>query len=124
MENVIEKILGFTMVTPLRLKNLLRLADTVITEHVPGDFVECGTCRGGSAALLAYKARQEGWKRNILLFDSFMGHPQPARTDIPDKELMDKWAGTLIASQADVKFALRTLDAYSDQHVKIFPRMV
>ncbi|MBU1863549.1 MAG: TylF/MycF family methyltransferase [Candidatus Omnitrophica bacterium] len=121
MENIIEKIRGFTMVTQKRLENLINLSNRVIEDTIPGDFVECGTCRGGSAALLAYIAKEEGWKRNVWLFDSFQGHPVPMDNTAPDRAIMHEWAGTMIASEADVKLALRTLDVYVEQQVKIIP---
>jgi len=41
-----------TMLTPDRLSSLASLAQRLEDERIPGDVVECGVYRGGSAALL------------------------------------------------------------------------
>ncbi|OGY21977.1 MAG: hypothetical protein A3A65_02945 [Candidatus Chisholmbacteria bacterium RIFCSPLOWO2_01_FULL_49_14] len=118
---IIKKVRAFSMLSPDRLENLLRLANEVVRGAVPGDFVECGACRGGSGAVVAHVAKLEGWKRNVWLFDSFMGHPEPSVISGLDSEIMKDWAGTMIASQADVRKALKTVDAYSEEHIRIVP---
>ncbi len=51
------------------------------TLTVPGDFVECGTFSGCSAALLASMLRERGVSKQICLFDSFAGLPSPQSPD-------------------------------------------
>lgn len=46
-----------------------------------GSFVECGVWNGGSAAIIAEVARNNP-DRNIWLFDSWEGQPQPSKYDI------------------------------------------
>lgn len=118
---VIKKVKAFTMLSQERLENLLRLSKKLVQDKVDGDFVECGTCRGGSAALLAFSAMREGWKRKVWLFDSFQGHPKPTHKSGIDKEIMKEWSGTMVASQEDVILALKTINSFSSSHVKIIP---
>ncbi len=116
---VIKKVKAFTMLNDARLVNILALANQVIDGKVKGDFVECGTCRGGSGALMAHVAKNEGWKRKVWLFDSFEGHPKPNNKSGKDKNLMTEWAGTMVASEADVVKAVKSVDAYKKDKVKI-----
>jgi len=109
------------MLTPDRLRSLLKLSSQLINRGIPGAFVECGICRGGSAAILAYAAKQEGWKRDLYLFDSFQGHPDFASDEAPDRDEIPKWAGKFAASEEDVKSALRSVDAYNPECVNIVP---
>ena len=121
IDPVIPMVGGFTMLTKPRLNNLLILSRRLIDQKITGDFVECGTCRGGSAAILAYAAKEEGWRRQVWLFDSFQGHPEPQNQNAPDKEILKKWVGTMVASPEDVRLALSIAGAYSPEHVKIIP---
>lgn len=63
------------------IANLVRL---VITCGIPGDFVECGVWRGGTAFLMAELLRQAGLRdRKVWLFDSFEGMPPVEEIDGP-----------------------------------------
>src|SRR5205823_1645826 len=42
-----------TMVTPDRIQNLTRLAQSVEDNQIPGDFIECGVYKGGTGADLS-----------------------------------------------------------------------
>lgn len=59
-----------------------RIAQEVARSDVPGDFVELGVARGGSAALLADAALRAPGSRDLWLFDSFEGLPEPTEQDI------------------------------------------
>jgi hypothetical protein len=48
---------------------------------VPGSIVECGVARGGSAALMGLVARRHGNRRELWLFDSYEGLPEPTAED-------------------------------------------
>jgi O-methyltransferase len=118
---ILEFVRPFTMLTPERLESLLNLSTRLVKDRVSGAFVECGTCQGGSAAILAYVAKQEGWKRDLYLFDSFQGHPISTSPGAPDRDEVAKWAGKLVASEEDVKAALRSVESYVPEHVNIVP---
>lgn len=65
----------YTMLSRRRLSRLYTLAGHCVVE---GAFVECGTWRGGSAALLASQGRD----RQTWAFDSFLGCPPPSDEDV------------------------------------------
>jgi hypothetical protein len=73
-------VIGITMVGPKRLNNIEWALRKVITENVPGDFMECGVWRGGSSlyARAIFKALNVQ-DRYVWLADSFQGLPK-ART--------------------------------------------
>ncbi len=64
---------------PLRLATLHGLARELCESGADGDVVECGVCRGGSAAVLAAAIRDS--KRLLWLYDSFEGMPAPGPQD-------------------------------------------
>lgn len=110
----------YTIVGSDRLESILGLVKEVTGHNIPGDFLETGTYRGGTAALLALRARQEGWKRDVHLFDSFQGHPADSRSqNAPDRHLFRQWAGKLVASPEEVRRACRRVRSYDPQHVHI-----
>jgi len=53
----------------------------ILKNGVPGCFVECGVWRGGSAALMALAVCKSGESRDLHLFDSFEGLPEPTEDD-------------------------------------------
>lgn len=121
LQQVIAQLAPYTLVSYGRLLSLHRSARKLAAENVPGAFVECGTCRGGSAAVIARAAKLDGWKRELFLFDSFQGHPPTASAEAPDAAEVQKFAGTLVASVRDVQCALETAGAFNDQKVHIVP---
>src|SRR5437016_5274174 len=64
------------------LAKLYILARDVVSRAVPGDFVECGVCNGGSAAAIACAFKETGCR--TWLYDSFDSMPAPALIDGPD----------------------------------------
>jgi O-methyltransferase len=77
-------VLPHTMVSLPRLRNLDRLIRLLDEEGVPGDVVECGTCNGGSGAVLARVACRSPLGRHTWLLDSFAGMPPAGPEDGPD----------------------------------------
>jgi O-methyltransferase len=74
-------VLPYTMVGLERLKNLDRLARAADRLGLAGDVVECGTCNGGSAAVLARIACRSPLGRHVWLLDSFAGMPPAGERD-------------------------------------------
>jgi O-methyltransferase len=72
-----------TMVGVERLLNVKRLAADVLARGVPGDFMECGTWKGGVGILMAamledYMRSTVGqYNRTLYIADSFEGCPAP-----------------------------------------------
>lgn len=77
--NLEEVIKPYTELSPERISILIDLANRALS--VPGDLVECGVMNGGSAAILAYYAKQGN--RKTWLFDSFQGLPSVTKEDTP-----------------------------------------
>lgn len=79
-----------TMVGLRRLDNVRELAQRVIDERIPGDFVETGVWRGGCCILmrgvLAANAIQD---RKVYAVDSFDGLPPPKSHAFPHDEGLD-----------------------------------
>src|SRR3974377_874615 len=77
-----------TMCSNSRLRGLYRSVRHVVEQKVPGDIVECGTAKGGRAALIALALQAMGERRKLWLFDTFEGLPAPTAND-PDLQWAD-----------------------------------
>lgn len=96
------------MVGPARIENLTRLARLIEDEQIPGDVIECGVYRGGTAALLARSATHSRLPRTVWLFDSFRGMPPATAPDGPGAA---GWVGKLSSSPGKVQRLLRRVGA-------------
>ena len=68
----------FTMTSRLRVLALISAVRYVVTHRVPGDLVECGVWRGGSAMAMALTLREMGVSnRKIWLLRHVQGHDFP-----------------------------------------------
>ena len=78
-----ERVCARTMVEPAALVTLYRLAAHCEREGISGALVQCGVWKGGSAAVIALASLDAGGGgRDLHLFDSFAGIPEPdARID-------------------------------------------
>src|SRR5215472_13392608 len=106
-----------TMVGPDRLQNLARLAECLEDEQIPGDVVECGVYKGGTAALLARTATHSRLARTLWLFDVFSGMPPSTAADGPQAA---SWVGNLKSSAPHVERLLRRTHA-DVSRVRIVP---
>jgi O-methyltransferase len=70
-----------TMTSARRCRLLWDQCNEIFRRGVPGSFVECGVWRGGSSAVMALAARRVGQNRQLHLFDSFEGLPEPQKID-------------------------------------------
>ena len=74
----IELVRENTMLPYPRLVTLWQQAVHCERRALPGAYVECGTWRGGAVALMALANLKYGaFRRDIHLFDSFEGAPEP-----------------------------------------------
>ena len=60
-----------------RLRGLYSAVEHISRHGISGAVVECGTARGGSAALLALALRHFSQTRQLWVFDTFEGIPDP-----------------------------------------------
>ncbi len=117
--------LGFeyTMVGEKRLENIEGCFRAIVADGVPGDFIECGVWRGGSAIFLrglleAYEVPE----RAVWVADSFRGLPPP--TAPPDVEFgLDLSGENAPMLAVDAETVWRAFDAFGlmDSRVKFLP---
>jgi predicted O-methyltransferase YrrM len=74
----------------------------VVERDIPGDVVECGTARGGSAALMGLTLERLGAPRTLWVFDTFEGIPPPTADD-PDEEIARLYTGSFRGDRAEVE---------------------
>jgi O-methyltransferase len=91
----VKVALANSLATPRRLINLRAVAKVAAERAVPGVFVECGTFRGGSAAVIADQLARTNPDLVAHLFDVFTGMPKP--TDNDPREAWDD-VGKFVAS--------------------------
>ncbi|MCV6594512.1 MAG: TylF/MycF family methyltransferase [Silicimonas sp.] len=96
----------YTQSSQRRQDSILEKATALVRDGVPGHFVECGVLDGGTAALLAYAARNSD--RKIALFDAWAGMPEATAED-GDGAL--KWEGDIVGSPARVRRVLKKFGA-------------
>ena len=106
LEEPYHSVFTHTQVHLHRQRNLVRLAERIDRERVPGDVVECGVLDGGTAALVAWATRHSRPPRSIHLFDSWEGLPQSTEQDGAAALV---WSGQVIGSPARVARIMRTL---------------
>jgi Macrocin-O-methyltransferase (TylF) len=104
-----------TMCSNARLRGLYDGVRHVVHHDVPGDLVECGCARGGSAALMALTLRHLGSSREIWLFDTFAGLPAPTLDD-PDYEIADLFTGDCLGTVEEVKALFDRLQLAAGVH--------
>jgi hypothetical protein len=78
------KTMPYSLVGASGLEATYDVVCAVERHRLPGSIVECGVAQGGSAALMALVAARFGNHRNIWLFDSFEGLPEPSDDDFVD----------------------------------------
>jgi len=80
--SLLAAVRPFTLLSERRLASLYTLARHICQNNQPGNLVECGTGRGGAAALLAYVIKHYSHcPRRVFCFDTFEGMPDPTDVD-------------------------------------------
>lgn len=78
-----EKCRPYTMTTAQEMYNLYNATQYVVANGVPGDFVECGVWRGGSAMITALTLLElHDSDRKLYLYDTYEGMPTATSEDI------------------------------------------
>jgi len=96
-----RRVRPYTMSGDARLRGLFGGIQHVAENRIPGAVVECGTARGGSAALLGLAMRHFDVPRLLWVFDTFEGLPAPTEAD-PDYDVARLYEGTCRGDIADV----------------------
>jgi len=113
---------GETMIGMERLTSLQRCVESVLTENIPGDLVECGVWRGGASILMRAVLAAYGDKtRCVWLADSFAGVPRPdsANYKADDGLRFDRFAAMAV-SEVQVRANFERYGLLDDQ-VRFLP---
>lgn len=102
----------YTMCGYARLRGLYQAIRYVVKCNVRGDVVECGTARGGSAALMGLVLKELGADRTLWVFDTFEGLPPPTDAD-PDYEVATLYAGSCRGELTEVQNLFKYCDILS-----------
>lgn len=119
-----------TMVPNGRIDSLDQCMQIVISNNIPGDFIECGTWRGGLAALMLDHLVRNNLDRKLYIYDTFEGMPAPSLKD--DPRALEKYNQTRDGEFSDwcradadtVKQTLSGVTANFEQHCVLIPGMV
>ncbi len=106
-----RQVQPYTMCSNARLRGLYRAVRYVAENRVSGDLVECGSAKGGSAALMALTSRRLGERRKIWLFDTFEGLPAPTSDD---PEVASLFTGDCLGTLSEVQALFERLHVAED----------
>jgi hypothetical protein len=70
----------YTEVDDIRCTHLLDVLHSIAEEKIPGDLVETGIYKGGTAIIMSWANIEFKMKKNLWCFDSFRGCPDPTTT--------------------------------------------
>lgn len=98
---IINFVKPYTMTSVERLKSLIDAVSYIIGNRIEGDFVECGTWKGGSVMCMQKKLIElNQTDRNFWVFDTFEGMPEP---DSVDKNFKQTSAQKLLSEEEKEK---------------------
>jgi O-methyltransferase len=79
---IIGEVQPWTLTSAERIYALIQAVRYVSANCIPGAIVECGVWKGGSMSAIAKTLLQvKDVKRNLYLFDTYEGMPEPTRED-------------------------------------------
>ena len=117
-ENLLELIKPYTVLSEERKNALYQCAESVNSNNIQGDFVECGVLNGGSAGILGGILLESNMNRKMWLFDSFEGLPEPSEADIDSHGEKGK-KGLFTGSEEKVRELIFDKLKMSDKRVEI-----
>lgn len=106
----------YTMSSNARLRGLYSSVRHVVMTNTPGDVVECGTARGGSAALMGLTLNRLDSRRTLWVFDTFEGLPPPTLDD-PDFETAKLYIGKCRGELDEVEALFQRLGILSSSRL-------
>jgi O-methyltransferase len=112
---LLKHVKPFTMVPPGRLAGNLAVVRYIASANIPGDLVETGVARGGSAASMALATLLANNPRRLHLYDTFAGLP-PADIHRDGAAAME-WTGKINHGVDEVTQNLRVLGVPVEQMV-------
>jgi hypothetical protein len=108
----IREISPYTMTDPAKVFGLIQAVRYLVTHKIPGDFVECGVWRGGSAMAIARTLLQLGdTSRELHLFDTYEGMTAPTGADVaPDGTTAENMLANADPDDLDSAWAIAPLE--------------
>ena len=81
-EEIYKICKNFTATSKERMYAVYKAIEYIINSKIPGDFVECGVLKGGSAMVIAHTLiKMKETNRKIYLYDTFEGMSKPSDKD-------------------------------------------
>jgi O-methyltransferase len=105
----------YSLLSTFHLLYLEELCRRVGEEGIPGDLVECGVYRGGSAGILGREAMRSPTRR-LWLFDAFAGMPAPSEHDDAGAHAI---ARGFVGSEDDTRYVLDRLGIPPDRYTLV-----
>ncbi|AFZ21391.1 TylF/MycF/NovP-related O-methyltransferase [Allocoleopsis franciscana] len=102
-----------SLLSYINLFFLQELAQRLEREEIPGDFVECGVYRGGSAGVLGYEAKRSKFSRRLWLYDSFAGMPETVEKDDDSSRSL---TGSYVGSEQQTRRIMHRLKVPEEQY--------
>lgn len=83
VRDTVEFVKPYTMTPAFKTAELCEAVRYLEKSNIPGAFVECGVWRGGSMMAAALTLKQaNAANRELFLFDTFAGMPEPTEEDV------------------------------------------
>jgi O-methyltransferase len=121
---IYSTVAPFTMLSLERVIANVRAIDHIVRYRIPGDIVECGVWRGGSAmAMLLALEEREGEQRRMWLYDTFAGMTPPTPADLThdgmagarlleEARQQERLEESLVAAYASLEDVRRNIEAH------------
>lgn len=118
VKQVLREKLSMTSVE--RLSATWASCTAVISNQIPGAFVETGVWRGGHAVVASQAFRELGASRELWLFDTFAGMTKPTGVDVRFHDRFpairrweaEKQSGDILWSRASLPDVMANLDRF------------
>jgi predicted O-methyltransferase YrrM/predicted nucleic acid-binding Zn-ribbon protein len=108
---LLQAVQPYTLLDETRLKALIAICNYLNAEEIQGDFVECGTDKGGCAAVLSKYLNHD---RCLWLYDSFLVLPEASEKDGEEaKDGTGKCHGTI----ADIQKVMQLVATPSEDYI-------
>jgi hypothetical protein len=82
-KEIYEQCKDYTLTDVEKMYSTYKATEYIVNSGIPGDFVECGVWKGGSAMIIARTLlRMKDINRKIYLYDTFEGMTKPTEKDV------------------------------------------
>jgi O-methyltransferase len=109
-QSIYQQVQPYTYCSVGKLNTLSKICEYLNSHNIPGDFVECGTYKGGSAAVISQYLNSP---RHLWLYDSFTGLPETSPEDGEDAK---KWIGDCLASVEDIQTVMNIVGTKEEKY--------